>query len=97
VQKRRFIDPALPGVLLTPAIALLAFAYLRGGALLRSRHAEFRPTTGFAVVAGVVYLQEALVALDLGVAVSPFVGVAPAVIVIRTTTSVERTGVTGRA
>ena len=89
--------PALPGVLLTPAIALLAFAYLRGGALLPGRNAELGSTTGLAVVVGVAYLQVALVALNLGVAVSPLVAVAPAVVLILAATYAERTGVGGGA
>lgn len=82
--------PALPGVLLTPAIALLAFAYLRGGTLLPGRDAELGPTTGLAVVAGVAYLQVALVALNLGLSVSPLVAVAPAVLAVVAATYVER-------
>jgi hypothetical protein len=89
--------PALPGILLTPAIALLAFAYLRGGALLPGRNAELGSTTGLAVVVGVAYLQVALVALNLGVALSPLVAVAPAVVLILAATYAERTGVGGGA
>jgi hypothetical protein len=82
--------PAIPGVFLTPALALLAFAYLRGGALLPGRDAELRSTTGLAVVAGVAYLQVALVALNLGV--SPLVAVAPAIVAFLAATYAGRVG-----
>jgi hypothetical protein len=84
--------PAVPGVLLTPAVALLAFAYLRGGALLPGRQAELRSTTGLAVVAAVAYLQVALVALNLGVSVNPLVAVAPAVVAVLAATYAEHSG-----
>lgn len=83
--------PALLGVLVTPVLALLTFAYLRGGALT-GRSAELGPTTGLAVVAGVAYLQVAMIALNLGVAVSPLVAVAPTVIVVLSATYAERSG-----
>ncbi len=83
--------PALPGVLLTPALALLGFVYLRGGERPRGRAARVGPTAGFAVVAGVAYLQVALVALNLGVAVSPPVAVAPAVLAVLAAVYIERT------
>ena len=84
--------PAIPGVLLTPVLALLAFAYLRGGALLPGRDAELRSTTGLAVVAGVAYLQVALVALNFGVSVSPLVAVAPAIVAFLAATYAGRVG-----
>ena len=87
------VVPVLLGVLLTPAIALLAFAYLRGGALLPGRDAELGPTTGLAVVAAVAYLQVALVALNLDVSVAPLVAVSPAVLVVLAATYAERAGV----
>lgn len=82
--------PAVPGVFLTPACALLAFAYLRGGGLLPGRDPKLRSTTGLAVVASVSYLQVALVALNLGVSVNPLVVVAPAVIAVLAATYAER-------
>lgn len=89
------VIPALPGVLLIPSIALLTFAFLRGGALLSGRSAELGPWTGLGVIAGVAYLQAALVALNLGVAVTPLVAVLPGILVIVVATYAERTGVTG--
>jgi hypothetical protein len=82
--------PLLPGILLTPAFALLAFAYLRGGVFLAGRAPELGATAGFAVVAGVSYLQVALVALNLGVTVNPLVAVAPAIALVLAATYVER-------
>jgi hypothetical protein len=89
--------PAVPAILLTPATALLAFAYLRGGTLVPGRPAELRATTGLAVVTGIAYLQVALVALNLGVAVSPLVAVAPAVFLALGATYAERAGVVSGA
>ncbi|WP_267643934.1 hypothetical protein [Haloarchaeobius amylolyticus] len=84
--------PALPAVLLLPTIALLAFAYLRGGVLLSGRRTEIGPRTGFAVFIGLAYLQGALIALNLGVSVNPVAAVAPAVLVILVATYAERAG-----
>jgi hypothetical protein len=84
--------PALPGVFLIPLIALLTFAYLRGGALLSRRDAKTGASTGLPVAAGVAYLQIALVALNLGVTVSPLVAVAPGVLVLLAAPYVGRVG-----
>ncbi|MFC7070132.1 DUF1648 domain-containing protein [Halobaculum lipolyticum] len=89
--------PVLPGIFVIPAFAVLAFVSLRGGAFFHGRNAELRPTTGLAVVAGVAYLQVALITLNLGVAVSPVVAVAPAVAVIIVATYAERFGAAGGA
>jgi hypothetical protein len=85
--------PALPGVLLVPSIALIAFVYLRGGALVPARSAELGASTGFGVVAGVAYLQVALVALNLDLLANPLVAVAPGVLAILAATYADRTGV----
>ncbi|WP_277556177.1 DUF1648 domain-containing protein [Halobaculum limi] len=87
--------PVLPGISVIPAFALLAFVYLRGGTFFKGRNAELEPTTGLAVVAGVAYLQVALITLNLGVAVSPLVAVAPAVAVILVATYAGRFGAAG--
>jgi hypothetical protein len=83
--------PALPGVLLTPGVAALAFAYLRGGALLPARRPELGATTALGVVAGVAYLQVALVALNLGWLASPLVAVAPGLIAVLAATAADWT------
>jgi hypothetical protein len=89
--------PALPGVLLTPAVAALALAYLRGGALLAGRRPELGATTALGVVAGVAYLQVALVVLNLGWLASPLVAVAPGLLAVLAATLADRAGVAGPA
>jgi hypothetical protein len=89
--------PVLPGVLLTPAIAALALAYLRGGAVLAGRRPGLGATTALGVVAGVAYLQVALVALNLGWLGNPLVAVAPGLLAVLAATVADRTGVAGPA
>ncbi|ELZ96705.1 DUF1648 domain-containing protein [Haloferax sulfurifontis] len=85
------VVPALPGVLLTPAIALLAFGYFRGGTVIAGWEVRLGPRAGLSVVAGVAYLQ---VALNLSLLENPLLAIAPGAVAILVATYGARIGAT---